>query len=133
MGLCVYERLYRINLRLREEECTCQVLAAVAIEALCRNFEVSKHKCVASSVLDVCIWCWFRAVYVVCNLNMSCMKYSFMLSYTHFNENRLKYPDNAAWLILFIVFFSVVACLGGEEIENKRDKGMEKVERGMMI
>ncbi|XP_023720325.1 gametogenetin-binding protein 2-like [Cryptotermes secundus] len=41
LGLCVYERLHRINLRLREEECTCQVLAAVAIEALCRNFEMA--------------------------------------------------------------------------------------------
>jgi hypothetical protein len=41
LGLCVYERLHRINLRLREEESTCQVLAAVAIEALCRSFEVS--------------------------------------------------------------------------------------------
>ncbi|KDR09742.1 Gametogenetin-binding protein 2 [Zootermopsis nevadensis] len=41
LGLCVYERLHRINLRLREEECMCQVLAAVAIEALCRNFEMA--------------------------------------------------------------------------------------------
>ncbi|GLH06233.1 Gametogenetin-binding protein 2 [Gryllus bimaculatus] len=41
LGLCVYERLYRIHLRMREEECTCQVLAAVAIEALCRNFEMA--------------------------------------------------------------------------------------------
>ncbi|XP_069703871.1 gametogenetin-binding protein 2-like isoform X1 [Periplaneta americana] len=41
LGLCVYERLHRINLRLREEECTCKVLAAVAVEALCRNFEMA--------------------------------------------------------------------------------------------
>lgn len=40
LGICVYERLHRIHLRLREEECTCQVLAAVAVDALCRNFEV---------------------------------------------------------------------------------------------
>lgn len=44
LGLCIYERLHRINLRLREEECTCKVLAAVAIDGLCRNFEVSKEK-----------------------------------------------------------------------------------------
>lgn len=44
LGLCIYERLHRINLRLREEECTCKVLAAVAIEGLCRNFEVSRNK-----------------------------------------------------------------------------------------
>lgn len=41
LGICVYERLHRIQLRLREEECTCQVLAAVAIDALYRNFEVA--------------------------------------------------------------------------------------------
>lgn len=42
LGICVYERLHRIQLRLREEECICQVLAAVAIDALHRNFEVIK-------------------------------------------------------------------------------------------
>lgn len=41
LGLCVHERLHRINLRLREEECTCKVLAAVAVEAMCRSFEVA--------------------------------------------------------------------------------------------
>ncbi|PSN40613.1 hypothetical protein C0J52_09229 [Blattella germanica] len=41
LGLCVYERLHKINLRLREEEYTCQVLAAGAIEALCRKFEMA--------------------------------------------------------------------------------------------
>jgi len=44
LGLCIYERLHRINLRLREEECTCKVLAAVAIDGLCRNFKVNKEK-----------------------------------------------------------------------------------------
>lgn len=42
LGICVYERLHRIQLRMKEEECTCQVLAAVAIDALYRNFEVIK-------------------------------------------------------------------------------------------
>uniref|UniRef100_A0A1B6EK34 Gametogenetin-binding protein 2 n=1 Tax=Cuerna arida TaxID=1464854 RepID=A0A1B6EK34_9HEMI len=39
LGICVYERLHRIQLRLREEECTCQVLAAIAVDALNRNFQ----------------------------------------------------------------------------------------------
>uniref|UniRef100_A0A1B6DI37 Gametogenetin-binding protein 2 n=1 Tax=Clastoptera arizonana TaxID=38151 RepID=A0A1B6DI37_9HEMI len=41
LGICVYERLHRIQLRLREEECTCQVLAAIAIDALYRKFEMA--------------------------------------------------------------------------------------------
>ncbi|XP_028163466.1 gametogenetin-binding protein 2-like [Ostrinia nubilalis] len=41
LGICIYERLQRISLRLREEEGTCQTLAAVAIEALYRKFETA--------------------------------------------------------------------------------------------
>ncbi|CAK1545204.1 unnamed protein product [Leptosia nina] len=41
LGICVYERLQRISLRLREEEGTCQTLAAVGIEALYRKFETA--------------------------------------------------------------------------------------------
>ncbi|XP_066905805.1 gametogenetin-binding protein 2-like [Halyomorpha halys] len=41
LGLCVYERLHRIQMRLKEEETTCQVLAAIAIDALSRKFQVS--------------------------------------------------------------------------------------------
>lgn len=41
LGLCVYERLHRIQMRLKEEETTCQVLAAIAIDALNRKFQVS--------------------------------------------------------------------------------------------
>ncbi|KAL1140636.1 hypothetical protein AAG570_000566 [Ranatra chinensis] len=41
LGLCVYERLQRIQLRLKEEETTCQVLAAVAVEALSRKFQTA--------------------------------------------------------------------------------------------
>ncbi|CAH0381297.1 unnamed protein product [Bemisia tabaci] len=44
LGLVIYERLYRIQLRLREEQCTCQVLAAVAIDALCRKFQMAIEK-----------------------------------------------------------------------------------------
>uniref|UniRef100_A0A0A9YFG3 Gametogenetin-binding protein 2-like n=1 Tax=Lygus hesperus TaxID=30085 RepID=A0A0A9YFG3_LYGHE len=39
LGLCVYERLHRIQMRLKEEETTCQVLAAVAIDSLSRKFQ----------------------------------------------------------------------------------------------
>lgn len=41
LGICIYERLQRISLRLREEEGTCQTLAAVGIEALYRKFETA--------------------------------------------------------------------------------------------
>lgn len=41
LGICIYERLQRISLRLREEEGTCQTLAAVGIEALYRKFEMA--------------------------------------------------------------------------------------------
>ncbi|KAJ2952911.1 hypothetical protein O0L34_g7277 [Tuta absoluta] len=44
LGICIYERLQRISLRLREEEGTCQTLAAVAVEALYRNFETAVEK-----------------------------------------------------------------------------------------
>nr|CAD7391999.1 unnamed protein product [Timema cristinae] len=40
LGLCIYDRLYKIHTRLREEHSICQVLAAVAVETLCRNFEI---------------------------------------------------------------------------------------------
>lgn len=46
LGICIYERLHRISLRLKEEEGTCQVFAAVAIDALCRKFEMAvERKC----------------------------------------------------------------------------------------
>jgi len=40
LGICVYERLHRIQLRIREEQYTCQVLAAAAIDGLARRFEL---------------------------------------------------------------------------------------------
>ena len=40
VGLCLYERVHRIQLRLREEQTTCQLLALVAINALSTNFQV---------------------------------------------------------------------------------------------
>ncbi|KAJ0180683.1 hypothetical protein K1T71_004087 [Dendrolimus kikuchii] len=45
LGICIYERLQRISIRLREEEGTCQTLAAVGVEALYRKFETAvEHK-----------------------------------------------------------------------------------------
>lgn len=44
LGICIYERLQRISLRLREEEATCQTLAAVAVEAFYRKFETAVEK-----------------------------------------------------------------------------------------
>nr|CAD7258229.1 unnamed protein product [Timema shepardi] len=61
LGLCIYDRLYKIHTRLREEQSICQVLAAVAVETLCRNFEreneagVSKpiFRCLLQMAVDV--------------------------------------------------------------------------------
>lgn len=44
LGICLYERLHRISLRLKEEEGTCQVLAAVAVDALHRKFETAVER-----------------------------------------------------------------------------------------
>ncbi|KAG5884357.1 hypothetical protein JTB14_030796 [Gonioctena quinquepunctata] len=41
LGICMYERLHRIYMRMREEECTCQVFAAVAVHTLSRSFETA--------------------------------------------------------------------------------------------
>ncbi|KAI5720647.1 hypothetical protein M8J77_009955 [Diaphorina citri] len=54
IGICVYERLHKIQLKLREEQCTYQVLATVAIEALCRNFETVVEEKQGVSQLELC-------------------------------------------------------------------------------
>ncbi|XP_043484649.1 gametogenetin-binding protein 2-like [Leptopilina heterotoma] len=41
LGICVAERLLKIYRRLKEAETICKVLAAVAVEALSRNFEMA--------------------------------------------------------------------------------------------
>ncbi|XP_046484127.1 gametogenetin-binding protein 2-like [Neodiprion pinetum] len=41
LGICVAERLHRVHRRLREEETVCKVLAAVAVDALSRNFQMA--------------------------------------------------------------------------------------------
>lgn len=44
VGMCIYERLRRIYISLREEERACQVLAAVSVHALSRSFDISVEK-----------------------------------------------------------------------------------------
>lgn len=41
LGICVAERLHKVHRRLREEETVYKVLAAVAVDALSRNFQVN--------------------------------------------------------------------------------------------
>lgn len=41
LGICVAERLHRVHRRLKEEETVCKVLAAVAVDALSRNFQMA--------------------------------------------------------------------------------------------
>lgn len=41
IGMCIYNRLKRIQQCLKEEENACQVLAAVAVHALCRSFDMA--------------------------------------------------------------------------------------------
>lgn len=44
IGMCIYERLRRVHMCLKEEENACQVLAAVAVHALCRSFDIAVEK-----------------------------------------------------------------------------------------
>ncbi|XP_029660838.1 gametogenetin-binding protein 2-like isoform X2 [Formica exsecta] len=41
LGICIAERLHRVHRRLKEEETVCKVLAAVAVDALSRNFQMA--------------------------------------------------------------------------------------------
>lgn len=41
IGMCIYNRLKRIQQCVKEEENACQVLAAVAVHALCRSFDTA--------------------------------------------------------------------------------------------
>lgn len=41
IGMCIYNRLKRIQQCLKEEENACQVLAAVSVHALCRSFDMA--------------------------------------------------------------------------------------------
>lgn len=40
LGICMAERIHKVHRRVKEEETVCKVLAAVAIDALSRNFQV---------------------------------------------------------------------------------------------
>ncbi|GAB1866733.1 Gametogenetin-binding protein 2-like [Camponotus japonicus] len=41
LGICIAERLHRVHRRLKEEETVCKVLAAVAVDALSRKFQMA--------------------------------------------------------------------------------------------
>lgn len=49
----MYERLHRIYMRIREEECTCQVFAAVAVHTLGRSFETAVENHLGVSRLEL--------------------------------------------------------------------------------
>ncbi|KAK4875598.1 hypothetical protein RN001_012020 [Aquatica leii] len=53
LGICMYERLHRIYMRMKEEECTCQVFAAVVVDALCRSFETTVERIQGVSQLEL--------------------------------------------------------------------------------
>ncbi|CAG9860789.1 unnamed protein product [Phyllotreta striolata] len=53
LGICMYERLHRIYMRMREEECTCQVFAAVAVHTLSRSFETAVEQIRGISQLEL--------------------------------------------------------------------------------
>lgn len=44
LGVCMADRIHKVHRRLREEETVCKVLAAIAVDALSRNFEVLFEK-----------------------------------------------------------------------------------------
>ncbi|XP_049823669.1 gametogenetin-binding protein 2-like isoform X2 [Aethina tumida] len=53
LGICMYERLHRVYMRMREEECTCQVFAAVAVHTLSRSFETMVERTRGVSQLEL--------------------------------------------------------------------------------
>ncbi|CAH1104268.1 unnamed protein product [Psylliodes chrysocephalus] len=53
LGICMYERLHRVYMRMREEECTCQVFAAVAVHTLSRSFETAVERIRGVSQLEL--------------------------------------------------------------------------------
>lgn len=44
IGMCIYNRLKRVQQCVKEEENACQVLAAVAVYSLCRSFDMAVEK-----------------------------------------------------------------------------------------
>ncbi|CAG9763905.1 unnamed protein product [Ceutorhynchus assimilis] len=53
LGICMYERLHRVYMRVREEERTCQLFAAVAVHSLSRSFETQVEKVRGVSQLEL--------------------------------------------------------------------------------
>lgn len=53
LGICMYERLHRVYMRVREEERTCQLFAAVAVYSLSRSFETVVEKVRGVSQLEL--------------------------------------------------------------------------------
>ncbi|CAG5087264.1 Similar to CG2182: Gametogenetin-binding protein 2-like (Drosophila melanogaster) [Cotesia congregata] len=53
LGICVANRLHRIHRRLKEEETICRVFAAVAIDALSRNFQMAVEEKQGISQLEL--------------------------------------------------------------------------------
>lgn len=53
LGLCVFERLHRIQQRFREEERTWEIIMCTAIQALRRSFEVAVENKLGVSQLEL--------------------------------------------------------------------------------
>ncbi|KAL1490924.1 hypothetical protein ABEB36_011596 [Hypothenemus hampei] len=53
LGICMYERLHRVYMRVREEERTCQLFAAVAVHTLNRSFETVVERVRGVSQLEL--------------------------------------------------------------------------------
>ncbi|XP_050310131.1 gametogenetin-binding protein 2-like isoform X2 [Anthonomus grandis grandis] len=53
LGICMYERLHRVYMKVREEERTCQLFAAVAVHTLNRSFETVIEKVRGISQLEL--------------------------------------------------------------------------------
>ncbi|XP_018349697.1 PREDICTED: gametogenetin-binding protein 2-like isoform X1 [Trachymyrmex septentrionalis] len=53
LGICIADRLHKIHRRMKEEETVCKVLAAVAVDALSRNFQSAIEKKQGISQLEL--------------------------------------------------------------------------------
>ncbi|XP_030749471.1 gametogenetin-binding protein 2-like [Sitophilus oryzae] len=53
LGICMYERLHRVYMRVREEERMCQLFAAVAVHSLSMSFETAVEKVRGVSQLEL--------------------------------------------------------------------------------
>lgn len=53
LGICIYERLHRIYIGMREIQCTCQWFGTVAVDTLSRNFEMAVERKRGISQLEI--------------------------------------------------------------------------------